>query len=185
MNSKILIIIAGLIYIFSPFDLIPDFISIPGWLDDAFILGIILYYLKRGMFPGFLSWLNRFFTTSENRQSHDNEKGHEFDENGGVQTADRNPYEVLGIPDNAGPDEIRAAYRRAVQAYHPDKFSHLGQDFQELAKKRFLEIQNAYEKLHSARTKNRDFSKVQEEKNSNRKESRYNRDFEDFSASGG
>jgi DnaJ-class molecular chaperone len=62
-----------------------------------------------------------------------------------------NPYEILGVKPGAGPEEIQAAYRRAVQKYHPDKVSHLGEEFQELARKKFIEIQKAYEELKTKR----------------------------------
>ena len=32
----------------------------------------------------------------------------------------RDPYEVLGIPQTATDDEIKAAYRRLAKKYHPD-----------------------------------------------------------------
>ncbi|MBW2012095.1 MAG: J domain-containing protein [Deltaproteobacteria bacterium] len=62
-------------------------------------------------------------------------------------TRPKDPYEILGVSPGAGVEEIRNAYRQAVKTYHPDKVSHLGPEFQELAKEKFVEIQNAYEKL--------------------------------------
>ncbi len=35
-------------------------------------------------------------------------------------------YGVLGVRDNASLDEIKVAYREAVKKYHPDVYSHLG-----------------------------------------------------------
>ncbi len=32
----------------------------------------------------------------------------------------RDPYEILGVPRGASPEQIRQAYRRAVLKYHPD-----------------------------------------------------------------
>lgn len=43
--------------------------------------------------------------------------------------------------------EIRAAYRREMTNYHPDKVAHLGNDLQELAKNKTQEINQAYEQL--------------------------------------
>lgn len=37
-------------------------------------------------------------------------------------------YEVLGVRDNASPDEIKAVYHETVKKYHPDVHSHLGDD---------------------------------------------------------
>ena len=54
----IIALIAGIIYILSPIDLIPDFIPVVGWMDD----GAIFYFLlKRLMYE-----LNRY-TTSRSR----------------------------------------------------------------------------------------------------------------------
>ena len=148
---KILLIIFLLLYIISPFDFLPDFIPIAGWLDDAFLLGVFVYYLRRGRLPGFFSWLGKFEKADQddNRWS-DRAGGFEkekADSGSKAQTDLKDPYEILGVKPGASPEEIQAAYRRAAQAYHPDKVSHLGQEFQELAQKKFIEIQEAYEKL--------------------------------------
>lgn len=51
-------------------------------------------------------------------------------------------YTILELPPSASPDEIKKAYRRLAQVYHPDKN---GEDMYALA--RFTEIKEAYETL--------------------------------------
>ena len=34
---------------------------------------------------------------------------------------ERDPYEVLGVPASASETEVKAAYRKQVSTYHPDK----------------------------------------------------------------
>ena len=57
------------------------------------------------------------------------------------------PYEILGVSKKASQDQIRNAYKSLAAKYHPDKVSHLGEEFRELAEQRFKEIQEAYQKL--------------------------------------
>ncbi|MEQ9518338.1 MAG: DnaJ C-terminal domain-containing protein [Parvibaculum sp.] len=54
----------------------------------------------------------------------------------------RNPYQVLGVSPQSGPDEIKAAYRRLAKTYHPDSG---GTDAKSQA--RFYEVTSAYELL--------------------------------------
>ncbi|MBF0388869.1 MAG: DnaJ domain-containing protein [Desulfamplus sp.] len=56
-------------------------------------------------------------------------------------------YQILGVEPNATKEDIHAAYRAAVKQYHPDKVAHLGKELQELANRKFIEIQGAYNKL--------------------------------------
>lgn len=58
------------------------------------------------------------------------------------------PYSVLDVASSASNDEVRAAYRRKVRAYHPDRQD----DFIRAHAQEVLKIVNsAYEKVCRAR----------------------------------
>ena len=61
-----------------------------------------------------------------------------------------NPYRTLGINPDATQNEIRAAYLKEIQLYHPDRVALLGPDLKQLAHERSVQIQRAYETLRSA-----------------------------------
>ncbi|MDA3954154.1 MAG: TerB family tellurite resistance protein [Bacteroidales bacterium] len=56
-------------------------------------------------------------------------------------------YKILEIDRNANEDEIKKAYRKMAVKFHPDKVSHLGEDFQKQAKEKFQKVNDAYEKI--------------------------------------
>ncbi len=55
----------------------------------------------------------------------------------------KNPYEILGIPENADENEIKKAYHKLVKQHHPDK--NPGDSI--IASEKFKEVQEAYEAL--------------------------------------
>lgn len=63
-----------------------------------------------------------------------------------VQDADA-AYKILEVKPNASVDEIKKAYRKMAVKYHPDKVSHLGDDFQKAAKEKFQKVNQAYETI--------------------------------------
>jgi DnaJ like chaperone protein len=147
-----MIIILGLIYLLSPYDLIPEFfLGVRGLLDD-----LILLYL------GWRFWKNLGQNLSGSqrvyRQYHQyfeqNEKADQKASSGAAsdfKKADmhKDPYTVLNVPGDASQEEIKKAYKQLANKYHPDKVAHLGDEFRKLAEERFKEIQEAYQKLSS------------------------------------
>ncbi|THB79828.1 MAG: DUF1232 domain-containing protein [Desulfobacteraceae bacterium] len=83
----------------------------------------------------------RKFNQSGTRQTYGDNPGNKTREKAA------SPYQILGIKENAPLSDVQAAYKNAIKKYHPDKVSHLGEEFQALAKQKFIEIQNAYEKI--------------------------------------
>lgn len=48
-STSLIAIIAGLIYLLSPIDLIPDVIPVLGYLDDIFVLGVVFTQVARDL----------------------------------------------------------------------------------------------------------------------------------------
>ena len=140
---KIILTLLGLVYIISPYDTLPDFIPVLGQADDIFILGALFYYLWRGSLPR-LFWRGQ---RGGPRVGNDQKAESGKDIPGGTKEDSKDPYAILGLEPGAKFKDIQEAYRQAAQMYHPDKVSHLGPEFKELAQKRFIEIQEAYETL--------------------------------------
>lgn len=132
-------IILALLYLLSPYDLLPDFLPIRGWIDDMVVLLLVTRYVTK-------KYRSRQ-TSGPESGSTGERTGTEEKTQSASGTSANDPYTVLGVARDAAPDEIRAAYRGLANQYHPDKVSHLGKEFQELAEKRFKEIQQAYDQL--------------------------------------
>ncbi len=60
-------------------------------------------------------------------------------------------FALLGIDDNSTNDQIKDAYKRRIREYHPDKVAALGSDLQELAERKTIEINEAYQFLKKFR----------------------------------
>lgn len=57
----------------------------------------------------------------------------------------KNPYEVLGVSENASDEEIKKAYRRLSRKYHPD--ANINNPNKDQAEEKFKEIQQAYQQI--------------------------------------
>ncbi|OQY52623.1 MAG: hypothetical protein B6230_02340 [Desulfobacteraceae bacterium 4572_89] len=158
---KIMLILFGIAYLISPVDIIPD-ILLPyvGWIDDGVVLWSIYYLIRHGELPWFLFKRKSPFGNNPGRKKNQAPPGQKGQNNSGRKntrgpenTAEteipKSAHEILGISPNAGSREIHEAYKRKIKQYHPDKLSHLGEEFSNLANEKFLEIQNAYDALKS------------------------------------
>ncbi len=141
---KLLLSLLALAYAVSPFDLLPDFFLGLGWVDDIILLGLLWWFL-------YSSYRGKKTRKGDYRNQRSNESGKEESRYEGLgsrgDSQHRNPYSVLGVSEGASMEEIKEAYRRLANQYHPDKVQHLGEEFRELAEVRFKEIQEAYQEL--------------------------------------
>jgi DnaJ like chaperone protein len=60
-------------------------------------------------------------------------------------------YKILEIDPSASNDEVKKAYRRMAIKYHPDKVSHLGEEFRKTADEKFKKVNEAYNKIKKER----------------------------------
>jgi DnaJ like chaperone protein len=63
-------------------------------------------------------------------------------------------YKILEIDQGATDEEVKKAYRRMAMKYHPDKVSHLGDEFRKTAEDKFKKVNEAYEKIKKERNIN-------------------------------
>lgn len=148
---KIILLILVVLYVLSPYDLLPDMIIGWGWIDDLVILGFLwrYFYLQKKKREGFQKYhqsnqdthnYEYYKKSAGKNSSRSDTKAQEF-------SALWDPYKILEIEREASQEEIKQAYRQLAGKYHPDKVEHLGDEFKVLAEKRFKEIQQAYQEL--------------------------------------
>nr|WP_320192524.1 DnaJ domain-containing protein [uncultured Desulfobacter sp.] len=165
---KFVLILLGLAYLISPADLIPEmYLPWIGWIDDSLVLMCLYHLIRYGSLPSFLfkkgnkqssrknakdsGTAGTFKQGAQNRSSSSSNttgqstKRESSAKNSGL----KSPYEILGVDKSASWAEIQTAYKNKAKQYHPDKLSHLGEEFSNLANEKFLEIQQAYAELKS------------------------------------
>ena len=60
-------------------------------------------------------------------------------------------YKILEVEPTVSDDDVKKAYRRMAMKYHPDKVSHLGEDFKKVAHEKFRKVQAAYDQIKKER----------------------------------
>jgi len=60
-------------------------------------------------------------------------------------------YKILEIEPTVIDDDVKKAYRHMAMKYHPDKVSHLGEDFKKVAHEKFRKVQEAYDQIKKER----------------------------------
>lgn len=148
---KILLSILGVCYALSPYDLLPDFFVGWGWLDDLIVLGLLWRYFyspMRKRYRHAKAYQERGqYSRRDRKDGFSDTRASGSDSPYREEANSKDPWSVLGVGRDTSPEEIKSAYRRLAIKYHPDKMTHLGDDFRELAEKRFKDIQNAHQEL--------------------------------------
>jgi len=125
-------VLALLVYLRSPIDLLPDRLGAIGLLDDALFVALTIWWLRR--------------RAAQARAARERPARAA----GGTDTTEAaawDPYAVLGVARDASPEAISAAYREQMRRYHPDRVAHLGEELRALAHRKTLDIQRAYTEL--------------------------------------
>jgi DnaJ like chaperone protein len=139
------IAIAGIAYVYSLIDFVPDAILGIGWLDDLVVIIALVWF--------FTSWVpknrHRIYWFRPQQHHGTGRSRHDASNAGRETTADNgfDPFRELDVKQGASAAEIERAYRRMLAKYHPDKVAHLGEEFQHIAHEKVITIKKAYEML--------------------------------------
>ena len=57
----------------------------------------------------------------------------------------KNPYDVLGVPENATDEQIKQAYRALAKKYHPDNYA--DSPLADVAEEKMKEVNEAYDRI--------------------------------------
>ncbi len=137
------LILAAIVYFLLPYDLLPDFLGIPGRIDDVLMMAWLAWFYRNHVHQ----YIAKGFEQKPADRSGDAGSGQGSATGSKHSTKTFDPYEVLGVTRSASSDTIQAAYRSRMKEYHPDKVAHLGEELQQLAHEKSQQIQRAYQQL--------------------------------------
>lgn len=159
MNRAIVVVLACVViflYVRSPIDLVPDAMGLVGVLDDLLVaFGIVWWLRNRAATPPRPRTTARQRARGPHAQRHGDEASGARGAHTGATRDDTvagdpprwDPYAVLGVARGASADEITRAYRTQMKLYHPDRVADLGAELQEVAHRKAVDIQRAYEEI--------------------------------------
>lgn len=139
-GTALLLLLAAVVYFVLPWDL--DFIPVLGRVDDVVILLLALAnYWKRSGLGG----------ARKSRRAPGSRGASGGPAQGTGPAGGEDPHAVLGVGPSAPEEEIKKAYRELLGRYHPDRVQHLGEEFREMAARKTVEINRAYQRLKRER----------------------------------
>jgi DnaJ-domain-containing protein 1 len=139
-NLRKWLIIIAVLYLVFPRDLILDFLgSGLGLIDDLLLIALLTYFYRSRLRD------HDARATRESGGQDQRERSSRAHAKAPERSSD--PHEILGVDSSASVEEIRTAYKARMHEYHPDKVAHLGEELQEVAHRKAVEIQQAYEQL--------------------------------------
>jgi len=136
------LIFAAIVYFLVPFDLVSDFLGVFGRIDDVTVMALLAWFFRNHV-KQYAAQASRAGQAGSGRGGR---AGPEL-RGTGDRVQGLQPHEILGVAPQASRDAVRAAYKARMQEYHPDKVAHLGEELQQLAHAKSLEIQKAYRDL--------------------------------------
>ena len=92
-----------------------------------------------GFFHAKHSGIKSFDDSKYNRNQNNHQQ-----ENFQKQQYSLDAYKILEINENSNIEEIKAAYKKKIKEYHPDRLSGLGAELQQIAHQKTQEINSAY-----------------------------------------
>jgi DnaJ-domain-containing protein 1 len=139
-NLKKWLIIIAVLYLVFPRDLIPDFFGRGlGLIDDLSLIALLTYFYRNR--------LREYAARATQESGGRDERERSSSARAEAPESSFDPYQILGIDSSASGEEIQSAYKARMHEYHPDKVAHLGEELQEVAHRKAVEIQQAYEQL--------------------------------------
>ncbi len=134
------LIVLAVAYLVFPRDLIPDFFGRGlGLIDDASLIALLTWFYRKR--------LREFAARATGASGGPGPQQRTGHARATSSEKPPDPYATLGVARSASKEDIKAAYKARMSEYHPDKVAHLGEELQQLAHRKALEIQQAYQRL--------------------------------------
>ena len=100
MIKKYIPWLIGLLYLISPYDVLPDFVLGLGWLDDLAVFSVVLWWVSR---------LKRAYRACDKSSAYARK---DQETPFGKKGSEEDPYSILGVQRGASKQEIKAAYKK-------------------------------------------------------------------------